>query len=179
MVLEGTVRDPQGRALADYPVTVLPERDRATGTEAPSPWMTRTRGDGRFVVRLPSPSRVHLHAGTVGNQTGPLVFASTPHTSSQDLELRADHTSSVQLTLVPALDAVPSGAVVELTPEGDPGNSLRAVTDAHGVAHFEALASGTWFVTARTAAGCCQRVEVTLLPGPNDTSVALTRLLGR
>jgi hypothetical protein len=176
--LRGTVRDALGRPLADYPVTVLPESERGRDPRF-SPWVTRTRGDGRFLVRLPGPARVHLHAGTVANQTGPLVFATVPVKRGPHLELRAERTSSVRLRLVPALDAVPSGAVVELTPAGDPDTGLRAVTDAHGVVEFEDLVSGSWFVTARTAAGCCQRAEITLLPGDNEDSVPLVRMPGR
>lgn len=176
--LRGTVRDALGRPLADYPVTVLPESERGSDSGS-SPWVTRTRGDGRFVVRIPGPARVHLHAGTIANQTGPLVFATVPVEHGRHLELRAERTSSVRLTLVPALDAVPSGAVVELTPAGDPDTGLRAVTDAHGVVEFEDLVSGSWFVTARTAAGCCSRAEITLLPGDNEVAVALVRMPGR
>ncbi len=53
-VLEGMVRDPQGRPLADYPVTII--HDASPGTDSPGPaWSTRTRGDGMFVVQLPAP----------------------------------------------------------------------------------------------------------------------------
>jgi hypothetical protein len=178
-VLEGMVRDPQGRPLADYPVTII--HDASPGTDSPGPaWSTRTRGDGMFVVQLPAPGRFQVHAGTLESQAGPLVFASLPVLDwHAPLELRADRTSSVELTLVPALDAVPAGALVEIRPQGDPSTALRVVTDAHGVARFDDILSGVWFVTARTAAGCCESAPVTLLPGSNKVSVALVRVLGR
>lgn len=178
MSVRGVVRDTWGNALGSFPVAVLTE-NAGQGMVGVVGWETITNLDGSFCVRLQSPGRFFIQAGTVVWQAGPRVFAAVPSAASGLTDVLAERTSSARVVFAPAFGEFEAEFMVGLAMEGRPRAKRRVAVGADGVVDMDGLMSGTWLVTARTSAGCCEDYPVTLLPGPNDVVVRLVRVPGR